>query len=95
MVTNNVLRAGYSWEELEPCWRWLAPCVSVVRGEGAVCVVRGGDGEFVQRAAGLDLICPDVNLDESHRIQSHNVTLDMFVSTLHYYRYNKQINSYE
>lgn len=72
--------AGYSWEALEACWRWLAPFVSVVRAEGSVCVVRGADGEFVQRAAGLDLICPDVNLDESHRIQSHNVTLDMFVS---------------
>ncbi|KAJ8736648.1 hypothetical protein PYW08_007304 [Mythimna loreyi] len=70
--------SGYSWEALEPCWRWLAPCVEVVREAGAVCVVRNGDGEFMQRAGGLDLICPDVNLDESHRIQSHNVTLDMF-----------------
>ncbi|XP_026319827.1 G1/S-specific cyclin-E [Hyposmocoma kahamanoa] len=70
--------SGFSWESLEPCYRWLAPFVQVVREEGAVCVVRGGDGEFVQRAAGLDLICPDLNADESHRIQSHNVTLDMF-----------------
>ncbi|KAJ0182786.1 hypothetical protein K1T71_002155 [Dendrolimus kikuchii] len=70
--------SGFSWEGLEPCYRWLAPFVDVVRAEGSVCVVRGGDGEFVQRAAGLDLICPDLNLDESHRIQSHNVTLDMF-----------------
>lgn len=54
--------------------------MSVVRSEGAVCVVRGADGEFMQRGAGLQLICPDVNLDESHRIQSHNVSLDMFVS---------------
>ncbi|CAB3239603.1 unnamed protein product [Arctia plantaginis] len=70
--------SGYSWESLEGCYRWLTPFVEVVRAEGPVCVVRGGDGEFLQRAAGLDLICPDVNLDESHRIQSHNVTLDMF-----------------
>lgn len=71
---------GFSWEGLERCYRWLTPFVEVVRAEGSVCVVRGGDGEFVQRAAGLDLICPDLNLDESHRIQSHNITLDMFVS---------------
>ncbi|KAL0851563.1 hypothetical protein ABMA28_007350 [Loxostege sticticalis] len=70
--------SGYSWEALEPCYRWLEPFVRVVRAEGAVCVVRGGDGEFVQRAAGLDLICPGLNRDESHRIQSHNVSLDMF-----------------
>lgn len=70
--------SGYSWESLSPCYAWLAPMVGVVRAGGAVCVVRGGDGEFVQRGAGLDLICPDLNLDESHRIQSHNVTLDMF-----------------
>ncbi|XP_028158965.1 G1/S-specific cyclin-E1-like [Ostrinia furnacalis] len=70
--------SGYSWEAIEPCYAWLAPFVRVVRSEGAVCVVRGGDGEFVQRGAGLQLICPDLNMDESHRIQSHNVSLDMF-----------------
>ncbi|XP_013192006.2 G1/S-specific cyclin-E1 [Amyelois transitella] len=70
--------SGYSWEALEPCYAWLAPFVAAVRAAGAVSVVRGADGEFVQKAAGLDLICPDVNLDESHRIQSHNVSLDMF-----------------
>ncbi|KOB78665.1 Cyclin E [Operophtera brumata] len=75
----------YPYSALEPCYRWLCPFVSVVRAEGAVCVVRGGDGEFVQRGAGLPLICPDINLDESHRIQSHNVSLDMFVSTLTLY----------
>lgn len=80
MQQSRVWYAGYSWEALEPCWRWLAPCVEVVREAGSVCVVRNGDGEFMQRSGGLDLICPDVNLDESHRIQSHNVTLDMFVS---------------
>ncbi|XP_063357982.1 G1/S-specific cyclin-E [Cydia amplana] len=73
--------SGWTWEVLEPCYRWLAPSVAVVKAEGAVSAVRGGDGEFLQRAAGLHLICPDLNVDESHRIQSHNVTLDMFVST--------------
>ncbi|CAH2049915.1 unnamed protein product, partial [Iphiclides podalirius] len=70
--------SGYSWESLAACHRWLGAFVRVVRERGGVSVVRGGDGEFVQRAAGLDLICPDLNLDESHRIQSHNVSLDMF-----------------
>ncbi|XP_047025009.1 G1/S-specific cyclin-E [Helicoverpa zea] len=70
--------SGYSWEALSPVVSWLEAAARVVRAAGAVCVVRGGDGEFVQRGGGLDLICPDVNLDESHRIQSHNVTLDMF-----------------
>ncbi|KAJ2940692.1 hypothetical protein O0L34_g14801 [Tuta absoluta] len=80
--TELALRvSGYSWEALEPCYRWLAAFVSVVRAEGAVRVVRGGDGEFVRRCSGLHHICPDLNADESHRIQSHNVTLDMFVST--------------
>ncbi|KAI5631334.1 hypothetical protein NE865_15964 [Phthorimaea operculella] len=81
--TELALRvSGYSWESLEPCYRWLAPFVSVVREDGAVCVVRGGDGEFVQRSSGLHHICPDLNADESHRIQSHNVTLDMFETIL-------------
>ncbi|XP_059058330.1 G1/S-specific cyclin-E [Achroia grisella] len=70
--------SGYAWEAVSACWRWLSPFAASVRGAGSVRVVRGGDGEFVQRAAGLHLICPDLNLDESHRIQSHNVTLDMF-----------------
>ncbi|XP_049873706.1 G1/S-specific cyclin-E [Pectinophora gossypiella] len=70
--------SGFSWESLEPCYQWLAPFVAVVRAEGGVCVVRGGDGDHVQRGAGLHHICPDLNADESHRIQSHNVTLDMF-----------------
>ncbi|XP_026758628.1 G1/S-specific cyclin-E [Galleria mellonella] len=70
--------SGYAWEAVAACWAWLAPFAAAVRAAGGVRVVRGGDGEFVQRAAGLHLICPDLNLDESHRIQSHNVTLDMF-----------------
>ncbi|XP_045523890.1 G1/S-specific cyclin-E [Pieris brassicae] len=70
--------SGYSWEALESCHRWMAAFAAGVRAEGAECVVRGGDGEHVQRAAELSLICPDLNMDESHRIQAHNVTLDMF-----------------
>lgn len=54
--------------------------MNVVRAEGAVSVVRSGDGEFVMNSGGLHLICPDLNVDESHRIQSHNISLDMFVS---------------
>ncbi|KAI8438035.1 hypothetical protein MSG28_010687 [Choristoneura fumiferana] len=77
--------SGYSWEALEPCYRWLAPSVAVVRESGPARAVRGGDGEFLQRAGGLDLICPDLNVDESHRIQSHNVTLDMFDKVLQYH----------
>ncbi|CAH2102959.1 unnamed protein product [Euphydryas editha] len=70
--------SGYSREALEPCRRWLAPFARAVQRAGAVAAVRGGDGEHVQRAAGLRLICPDLNLDESHRIQTHDVSLDMF-----------------
>ncbi|XP_053622183.1 G1/S-specific cyclin-E [Plodia interpunctella] len=70
--------SGYSWESLGACYSWLAPFVRAVRAAGAVSVVRGAHGEFLQKAAGLDLICPDLNVDESHRIQSHNVCLDMF-----------------
>ncbi|XP_068626608.1 G1/S-specific cyclin-E [Battus philenor] len=70
--------SGYSWEALEGCYTWLSAFAAEIRARGAVGVVRGGDGEFLQRAAGLHLICPDLNPDESHRIQSHNVSLDMF-----------------
>jgi hypothetical protein len=62
------------------CHGWLRSAARVVAAAGGVRVVRGGDGEFVQPAAGLAAICPGLNRDESHRIQSHNVTLDMFVS---------------
>ncbi|CAG9118059.1 hypothetical protein JYU34_003686 [Plutella xylostella] len=77
--------SGYTWDTLEPCYSWLAPFVSAVRAEGAVSVVRGGDGEFVHSAGGLQLICPDLNVDESHRIQSHNVSLDMFDKVYQYF----------
>ncbi|XP_045775969.1 G1/S-specific cyclin-E isoform X1 [Maniola jurtina] len=70
--------SGYSWEVLQGCYTWLTPFVSCVRAAGGVSAVRGGDGEHVQRGAGLQLICPDLNVDESHRIQMHNVSLDMF-----------------
>ncbi|XP_072947319.1 G1/S-specific cyclin-E isoform X2 [Epargyreus clarus] len=70
--------SGYSWEALAACWAWLAPSAAAVRAAGGARVVRGGDGEHVQRAAGLRALCPDLNPDESHRIQAHNVTLDMF-----------------
>lgn len=72
--------AGYLWSGIAECYAWLAAGARVLRAAGGVRVVRGGDGEFLQRGAGLRLICPDLNPDESHRIQSHNVSLDMFVS---------------
>ncbi|CAH0690950.1 unnamed protein product [Chilo suppressalis] len=70
--------SGYNWSSVSDCYAWLEPFVRVVRAEGAVSIVRGGDGEFVQHSAGLQDICPALNMDESHRIQSHNVSLDMF-----------------
>ncbi|XP_041975567.1 G1/S-specific cyclin-E [Aricia agestis] len=69
--------SGYSWESISPCYRWLSAGARAVRG-GAARAVRGADGEHVQRAGGLRLLCPQLNADESHRVQQHNVTLDMF-----------------
>ncbi|KAG6454926.1 G1/S-specific cyclin-E isoform X2 [Manduca sexta] len=69
--------SGFAWESVRACHAWLRPAARLLRGAGA-CVLRAADGEFVQRAAGLDLICPALNSDESHRVQQHNVSLDMF-----------------
>ncbi|XP_023949683.1 G1/S-specific cyclin-E [Bicyclus anynana] len=72
------LRAsGYSWQALRPAHAWLAPFAGVLRAAGGVRALRGGD-EHVHCGAGLRLICPDLNVDESHCIQAHNVSLDMF-----------------
>ncbi|KAL4713893.1 hypothetical protein ACJJTC_015547 [Scirpophaga incertulas] len=70
--------SGYKWEDMECCYLWLEAFARVVREAGPVSVVRGGDGEFVQHTADLRDLCPTLNSDESHRVQSHNVTLDMF-----------------
>lgn len=71
--------SGFAWEAVRACHAWLAPAAALLAADGA-CVLRAADGEFLQSAAGLHLICPDINTDESHRVQQHNVTLDMFVS---------------
>nr|BAG85355.2 cyclin E [Bombyx mori] len=70
--------SGYKWESLSECYTWLEPFARSLREAGAGGQVRAADGEFVQPAAALRHICPDINPDESHRIQQHNVTLDMF-----------------
>lgn len=70
--------SGYSRESLESCYSWLNPFAAAIREEGVVERVRHADGIFVQSYSGLGLICPGINVDECHTVQSYDISLDMF-----------------
>lgn len=74
--------AGYNWDVIEPCYKWLEPSARLIQSADIRPVVKGGGGDSDWGAGGLATICPDLNTDDAHRMQVHNVTLDMFVSII-------------
>lgn len=68
---------GYTWKELRPCYLWLTPFIRVLDEVELDLSLP----ECVQMSSGgLSVICPNINVDQAHRQQVHNISLSYFVS---------------
>ncbi|KAK2576779.1 hypothetical protein KPH14_005423 [Odynerus spinipes] len=67
-----------SWEQLAPCVKWLTAFASIVAEEGSQFLLRSAIPPVESHSgSGLRATVPNIVMDESHRIQTHVVDLNM------------------
>lgn len=70
--------SGLDWATISPCHQWMEPYFNVCLRSPQLCL-RERD-EQIETKHGLGSVCPNINTDDSHIIQMHTTTMDMFVS---------------
>lgn len=73
--------SGYDWQTIEPCARWMKPYFEIVREESTYLSLMEQNDQVTNRF-GLSHICPNIITDDSHIIQTHTISMGMFVSKL-------------
>lgn len=73
--------SGFDWQTIEPCARWMRPFFEVVREESTYLPMLEQNEQFTNRF-GLGHICPNIITDDSHIIQTHTISMEMFVSNI-------------
>ncbi|KAG7200284.1 hypothetical protein KM043_017750 [Ampulex compressa] len=67
-----------TWEQLAPCAKWLTPFATTVAEEGSQFLLRSTVPPVESHSgSGLRATVPNIVMDESHRIQTHVVDLNM------------------
>lgn len=66
------------WEQLAPCVKWLTPFAMTTAEEDSQCLLRSAITPVESHSgSGLKATVPNIVMDESHRIQTHVVDLNM------------------
>jgi len=67
-----------TWEQLGPCVKWLTAFATTVAEEESQALLRSTIAPVESHSgSGLKATVPNIVIDESHRIQTHVVDLDM------------------
>ncbi|XP_037909396.1 G1/S-specific cyclin-E isoform X2 [Hermetia illucens] len=69
--------SGFDWNVIAPCSQWMAPFFDVTREESQHLHLLESN-EQVKSKYGLGHICPNIVTDDSHIIQTHTTSIDMF-----------------
>lgn len=72
--------SGLEWSVIAPCYRWMEPYFHVVLQQPKLCLQE--KNEQIESKLGVNSVCPNINTDDSHIIQMHTTSMDMFVSIL-------------
>lgn len=77
--------SGLSWEQIALCAKWMEPYHQVLEEEGVNSPIKLMEmNEQLDYNWGVTHVCPNLNRDPSHIIQTHSTSLELFVSgTLH------------
>ncbi|XP_043520991.1 G1/S-specific cyclin-E1 [Frieseomelitta varia] len=66
------------WDQLAPCVKWLTPFAMTAAEEDSQCLLRSTIISLESHSgSGLKATVPNIVMDESHRIQTHVVDLNM------------------
>lgn len=71
--------SGLDWKNLGPCVAWMKPFFDEVSDQFRPPYLFEYD-EIVPNSQGLVRNCPTILTDDSHIIQTHTTSMDMFVS---------------
>ncbi|XP_026834330.1 G1/S-specific cyclin-E isoform X2 [Drosophila erecta] len=73
--------SGLDWQVIQPCARWMEPFFRVI-SQKAPYLQLNEQNEQVSNKFGLGFICPNIVTDDSHIIQTHFTTMDMYDEVL-------------
>nr|XP_016945737.2 G1/S-specific cyclin-E [Drosophila suzukii]XP_016945738.2 G1/S-specific cyclin-E [Drosophila suzukii]XP_016945739.2 G1/S-specific cyclin-E [Drosophila suzukii]XP_036674877.1 G1/S-specific cyclin-E [Drosophila suzukii] len=73
--------SGLDWQVIQPCARWMEPFFRVISQKAAFLQLNE-QNEQVSNKFGLGHICPNIVTDDSHIIQTHTTTMDMYDEVL-------------
>ncbi|XP_017835217.2 G1/S-specific cyclin-E [Drosophila busckii] len=69
--------SGLDWQVVQPCARWMEPFFQVI-SKTAPYLQSNEQNEQVTNKFGLAHVCPNIVTDDSHIIQTHSTTMDMY-----------------
>lgn len=72
--------SGLEWTAIGPCYRWMEPYFHVILQQPKLCLQERN--EQIETKLGVSSVCPNIVTDDSHIIQMHTTSMDMFVSTV-------------
>ncbi|XP_070500593.1 G1/S-specific cyclin-E [Chironomus tepperi] len=71
--------SGLDWATIAPCAKWMEPYYQVLEEEAEYNpILLLEQNEQVEISYGLSHVCPNLNKDPSHIIQTHSTSLDVF-----------------
>ncbi|XP_031623125.1 G1/S-specific cyclin-E-like isoform X2 [Contarinia nasturtii] len=68
--------SGLEWATIAPCYRWMEPYFQVILQQPKLILQE--KHEQIESKQGMNSVCPNINTDDSHIIQMHTTTMDMF-----------------
>ncbi|XP_055713544.1 G1/S-specific cyclin-E isoform X2 [Phlebotomus papatasi] len=69
--------SGLEWVNIEPCAMWMEPFFKVI-SEDPSTIFHLEQSETLPVSFGVGHFCPNANTDESYKIQTHTISLEMF-----------------
>ncbi|XP_055683938.1 G1/S-specific cyclin-E isoform X1 [Lutzomyia longipalpis] len=73
--------SGLEWASIEPCAKWMEPFFRVINDD-TTPVFHLEQTEALPVSYGVGHFCPNANTDESYKIQTHTISLEMFDSVM-------------
>lgn len=73
--------SGLDWATIAPCAKWMEPYFQVLEEEAETNHIHLLEqNEQLETNYAISHVCPNLNTDPSHIIQTHSTSLDIFVS---------------
>lgn len=77
--------SGLDWTTIGPCHRWMESYFQVILQQPKLVLQE--KNEQIETKFGMNSVCSNINTDDSHIIQLHTTSMDMFVSIFHFFNF--------